>query len=81
MGVLLAQTRCYLNLAMDRIIVRDEPADEPDDDGRRFCGSRVPRDRASQNDLARGENGRKKEGINGTRKKHPAEYGRANHLS
>ena len=40
-GVLLAQTRCELNLAMDRIVVRDEPADEPDDDGRRFCGSLV----------------------------------------
>src|ERR1700676_3585358 len=35
--VLLAQARCELNLAMDRIIVRDETADEPNDYGRRFC--------------------------------------------
>ena len=48
-GVFLAQTRRELYLAMDGIIVRDEPADEPDDDGRRFCGRFLRRKQSAPN--------------------------------
>jgi len=63
-GILLAQTRCELNLAVDRIIVRDEPAEEPDDDGWRFSGILVRGNRGQRNILARGENGRKEANTN-----------------
>src|SRR6266566_9854873 len=76
-GVLLAQTRSELSFAMDRIIMRDEPADEPDNDGRRFCGSLVRRDTVRENDLARGKNGLKEGITNANRRIHPAEYIRA----
>src|SRR3981189_1336505 len=58
-GILRAQTGCELNFAVDWIIVRDEPAEEPDDDGWRFCGILVRGNRVRGNILARGENGRK----------------------
>jgi hypothetical protein len=42
----LAQSRSEINLAMDTVIKRDEPADESNDDGRRFFGSLSRRDMA-----------------------------------
>src|SRR6267142_5160163 len=71
--ILLAQTRCELNLAVDRIIVCDEPAEEPDDDGWRFCGILVPGNRVRGNILARGENGQKEANTNAKRRNCPAE--------
>src|SRR5712692_5538983 len=58
-GVSLAQARRELHLAMDEIIVPDEPADEADDDyGRHRAGPRR-RNRLSQACLAKGKDGHK----------------------
>src|ERR1700730_5392369 len=72
-GVLLAQMRGELNLAVNRIIVRDESANEPDHDGRRFRGILVIRDWSRGSDLAWSENGRKQEGTNASGEMLPAE--------
>src|ERR1700694_1590656 len=79
-GVLLAQARCELNLAMDRIIVRDETADEPNDYGRRLRGRLGRRDRMRGNALARRANGRGEEDKYDNRWKHPPESSRANQM-
>src|ERR1700682_2335834 len=79
-GILLAQARCELNLAVNRIVVRDETPDEPDDDGWRFCGSLVRSDSMRGTGLARGANGRKEKDTNANQRKHPPEYGRANKI-
>src|SRR6267378_1258261 len=76
-GILLAQTRCELNFAVDRIIVRDEPAEEPDYDGRRFCGILVRGSRVQGNILARGEDGQKEANTNASRRNYPAEQSQA----
>ena len=78
-GILRAQTGCELNFAVDWIIVRDEPAEEPDDDGWRFCGILVRGNRVRGNILARGENGQKEANTNAKRRNYPAEQSRADH--
>src|SRR3977135_1350953 len=77
--ILLAQTRCELNLAVDRIIVRDDPAEEPDDDGWRFSGILVRGSRVQGNILARGEDGQKEADTNASRRNNHAEQSRADH--
>jgi hypothetical protein len=72
LGILLAQARRELDLAMHEIIVRYESADEPDDDGRPFCGSLVRWYKVRRIGLVRAEYGCK-EDINTNRRKHPAE--------
>src|SRR5258705_13102076 len=76
-GILSAQTGCELNFAVDRIIVCDEPAEEPDDDGWRVCGILGRGNRVRRNILARGENGRKEANTNDNRRNYPAEQSRA----
>jgi hypothetical protein len=56
--------RSELNLAVNGIIVCDESANEPDDDGRRFCRTLVIRDWSRGSGLAGSENGGKQEGTN-----------------
>lgn len=58
--VLLAQARSELNFGVDRIIVADESADEPDDDGRSRRGDGDGRLR--DDELASGESGGKEQG-------------------
>src|SRR6267378_3461765 len=77
--ILLAQSRCELNFTVDRIIVRDETAEEPDDDGRRFWGTFVRGNGVRGNILARGENGRKEANTNASRRNYPAEQSQADH--
>src|SRR5580704_1178815 len=45
-GIILAQALSELNLAVDRIVVFDEPSDESDNDGWRSYGNVGPDDRA-----------------------------------
>ena len=79
-GILLAQTRRKLNFTMDEIVVRDESADEPNDDGRRFRGSILRRDRVRGNDLARNESGNNERDTRANPKKHPGESSGANRV-
>jgi hypothetical protein len=76
-GVLLAQTRRELDFAMDRIIVRDESADEPKYDGRRLCDSIVAREWVRRNNLPEDESGRKDENKSANRSTRPAKCIRA----
>src|SRR6266404_5450270 len=76
-GILRAQTGCELNFAVDRIIVCDKAAEEPDDDGRRFCGILVRGSRVQGNILARGEDGQKEANTNTSRRNYPAEESQA----
>src|SRR5258705_12406286 len=78
-GILLAQTGCELNFAVDRIIVRDEPAEEPDDDGWRVCGILVRGNRVRRKILARGEKGRKRTKTNPNLMTYPPEINQAKH--
>src|SRR6267378_3278066 len=78
-GILPAQTRCELNFAVDRIIVLDEPAEEPDYDGWRFWGTLVRGSRVQGNILARGDDGQKEADTNASRRNYPAEQRRADH--
>jgi hypothetical protein len=79
-GILLAQTRSELNFAVDRIIMRDEPAEEPDDDGWRFSGTLVRGNRVRGNILASGENARHEANTNASRSNYPAKQSRADHM-
>src|SRR5882672_8597684 len=78
--ILLAQSRCELNFTVDRIIVRDETTEEPDDDGRRFCGTLVRGNRVRGDILGRGENGRKEANTNASRSNYPVKQSQADHM-
>lgn len=78
-GVLLAQTRGELNLAVDRIIVLDEPADKPDDDCPRLREFLVRKDRVRRTCLAKDESGDKEKDIKANRRKLPEERNCVNH--
>src|SRR5579864_6694048 len=72
-GVLLAKARGQLHFTVNRVIVRDVPANEPQDEGPAPYGRIVRRKRVSQNQRASCQNGRgvKNKNANG-RKRLPA---------
>jgi hypothetical protein len=62
-----------LNLAVNQVIVPDEPADEADDDGGRHCRSPGGDDRVARVCLARNQEGREEKEDDAKRRVHLVE--------